>query len=65
MTATTTAPTTTRVRRCRYLRKDDNPCPNPALSEDDKDIAICGAHAAKVMQLVAEAKAAHLGRRST
>ncbi|MGW4641825.1 hypothetical protein ACWEN6_25125 [Sphaerisporangium sp. NPDC004334] len=58
-------PVATRARRCRYLQRDSNPCPNEALSDDDKAIAICGHHAAQVIHLVAEAKAAHLGQRRT
>ncbi len=53
---------TGREARCRYLRRDGDRCPNPALDPDEKAIQICGKHAAKVMQLVAEAKAAHIGR---
>ncbi|MFI7707621.1 hypothetical protein [Nonomuraea sp. NPDC049480] len=54
MTATATAPAETpaRIRRCRMRKRLGDPCPNPALSDDPKDIAICGHHAAKVMQLI-------------
>ncbi|WP_260413674.1 hypothetical protein [Sphaerisporangium siamense] len=39
-------------------------CSNPSLDQSpDALILICVAHAAKVMQLVAEQKAARLGRR--
>lgn len=41
-----------RIRRCRYHDRRDNPCPNPALSQDEKDIAICVQHAARVMELI-------------
>ncbi|WP_433519054.1 hypothetical protein ACQP2T_28155 [Nonomuraea sp. CA-143628] len=45
---------TPRLRRCRMRKSLDDPCPNPALSEDPKDIAICVRHAAQVMQLIAD-----------
>ncbi|GII89650.1 hypothetical protein Ssi03_76400 [Sphaerisporangium siamense] len=53
-----------RELRCRYRRRNDEMCSNPSLDQSpDALILICVAHAAKVMQLVAEQKAARLGRR--
>jgi hypothetical protein len=49
-----TTATTARIRRCRMRNRLDNPCPNPALSDDEKTIAICAKHAAKVMELINE-----------
>lgn len=54
MTVTTAIATPDRIRRCRMRDRLGNPCPNPTLSDDEMAIAICGKHAAKVMELVRE-----------
>lgn len=51
-----------RLKRCRFHDRRDNPCPNPAIDQsDDAEIFVCMKHAARVLKLVAEAKAARLG----
>lgn len=57
-----TTPTPDRQKRCRYRRRNDEMCPNPALDQsDDALILICVRHASRVLALIAEHRAAKAG----
>lgn len=56
-TVTVTAEAPPREPRCRMRNRLDNPCPNPAL-DPEAEVLICVKHAARVMRLVAEQRAA-------
>jgi hypothetical protein len=51
-----------RLRRCRYLTRRLNRCPNPSLDQDPATPDICIKHAASIMALIAQHEAAFRGR---
>lgn len=53
-----------RLKRCKYQRRNGELCTAPALDQsDDALIYICLKHGGRVLQMMAEAKAARLGLR--
>lgn len=46
-----------RLIRCRYKRRNSEMCPNPALDQaPDARVVICSHHAARVIEIVREAR---------
>lgn len=52
-----------RLIRCRYRRRNDEMCPNPALDQsDDALIYICMKHGARVVKMVMDRQRELQGR---